>query len=142
MEQLKVLARRGVNCDDEALQQLDLLELGEIEYPDFEELTHNDINRLYGETAVIRPAAQTANRVLTAEAAKNLMELLYLLSQKMFRSSVRYTMTIDEVVREMRTQAQSIRDFCLRVEGKEGRSVYLKALDSHINKISQAIGGT
>ena len=39
MEQLKKLASRGVELDDEALEQLDLLELGSIHYPDLEDIT-------------------------------------------------------------------------------------------------------
>ena len=121
-EQLKKLASRGVELDDEALEQLDLLELGLIRYPDLEDITQEQLNRLYGQTGIIRSAAQTVNRVLTVDCAKNLMELLHYLSRAIFNSMVHYTITVDEVSREMLTQVTSIHDFCLKV-GEEKRQV-------------------
>lgn len=88
--------------DDEALEQLDLLELGSIHYPDLEDITQ-------------LTEAQTVNRVLTVDFAKNLTELLYYLSRAIFNSMVHYTITVDKVLREMLTQVTSIRDFCLKV---------------------------
>ena len=141
MEELKKLATRGVQSDDEALEQLDLLELGSIDYPDLEDITQGQLNRLYGQTAIIRSAAQTVNRVLTVDCAKNLMELLYYLSRKIFNSTVQYTITVDEVLREMLTQLTSIRDFCLKVGEEKETSVHVKALNWHMQKTRDAVGG-
>ena len=108
MEQLKKLATQGGQSDDKALEQLDLLELGLIDYPDFEDITQGQLNRVYGQTTIIRSAAQTVNTVLTVDCAKYLMELLYYLSQTICNSTVQYTITFDEVLREMLTQLTSI----------------------------------
>ena len=138
MEQLKKLATRGIESDVEALEQLDL---GLIDYPDLENITQEQLNRLYGQTAIIRSAAQTVNRMTTVDCAKNLMELLYYLSQTIFKSTVQYTITVDEVLREMLTQVTSIRDFCLKVGEEKETSVHVKALNWHIQKTRDAIGG-
>ena len=138
MEQLKKLATRGIESDVEALEQLDL---GLIDYPDLEDITQEQLNRLYGQTAIIRSAAQTVNKMTTVDCAKNLMELLYYLSQTIFKSTVQYTITVDEVLREMLTQVTSIRDFCLKVGEEKETSVHVKALNWHIQKTRDAIGG-
>ena len=128
MEQLKKLASRGVELDDEALEQLDLLELGSIHYPDLEDITQ-------------LTEAQTVNRVLTVDFAKNLTELLYYLSRAIFNSMVHYTITVDKVLREMLTQVTSIRDFCLKVGVEKETKVHVKALNWHIPQTRNAIGG-
>ena len=96
---------------------------------------------MYGQTAIIRSAAQTVNRMTTVDCAKNLMELLYYLSRTIFKSTVQYTITVDEVLREMLTQVTSIRDFCLKVGEEKETSVHVKALNWHIQKTRHAIGG-
>lgn len=128
MEQLKKLASRGVELDDEALEQLDLLELGSIHYPDLEDITQ-------------LTEAQTVNRVLTVDFAKNLTELLYYLSRAIFNSMVYYTITVDKVLREMLTQVTSIHDFCLKVGEEKETKVHVKALNWHIPQTRNAIGG-
>ena len=95
---------------------------------------------MYGQTAIIRSVAQTVNRVLTVDCAKNLMELLHYLSWTIFNSTVHYT-TVDEVLEEMLTQVTSIHDFCLKVREEKETSIHVKALDWHIQKTRDAIGG-
>ena len=41
---MEQLAGRGVESDDEALEQLDLRELGSIDYPDLEDITQEQLN--------------------------------------------------------------------------------------------------
>ena len=96
---------------------------------------------MYGQTAIIRSAAETVNRVLTVDCAKNLMELLHYLSWTIFNSTVHYTTTVDEVLEETLTQVTSIHDFCLKVGEEKETSIHVKALDWHIQKTRDAIGG-
>lgn len=141
MEELKTLAQHGLQSDEDALEKLQLLQLGSVDCPELEELTHKELNRLYQETAVIRSAAELIKRKPIMKCSHHLMELLYHLSKKIFKKSIYYTISKEEILKEMSKQVKTILDLSIKIGEDEKKSIYVKSLSWYLDKIQSALGG-